>query len=363
MRLVGLLLVMSTMLAGQQQQQPLPDAAQLEKMAARLTPVHLKVDTSHLSAGDQQAVAKLVEAAKLVNHLYLQQVWSGNLALYQQLQKDTSALGKARLNYFWMNKSPWSELDGQQAFLPGVPPHRPAGANYYPEDMTKEAFESWVKTIPEPQRKQAEGFFSVIRKDDAGKLHVVPYSQAYEADLGQLARLLREAAAATTNASLKKFLTLRAEAFLSNDYYASDLAWMDLDSPVDVTIGPYETYMDEIFGYKAAYEAYVNIRDEAETAKLKFFADHLQDVENNLPIDAKYRNPKLGASAPIVVVNEIVASGDGAHGVRTAAYNLPNDERVIQQKGSKRVMLKNVQEAKFEKTLTPIAKRVLSAKD
>jgi hypothetical protein len=138
------------------------------------------------------------------------------------------------------------------------------------------------------------------------------------------------------------------------------MAWMDLDAPVDITIGPYETYNDELFGYKAGYEAYVNIRDDAETAKLKFFGDHMQEVENNLPLDAKYRNPKIGGLSPIRVVNQVIASGDGDHGVKTAAYNLPNDERVVHEKGSKRVMLKNVQEVKFASTLTPISKVVLS---
>jgi hypothetical protein len=134
---------------------------------------------------------------------------------------------------------------------------------------------------------------------------------------------------------------------------------MDLDAPIDITIGPYETYNDELFGYKAGFESYVNIRDSQETAKLKFFADHLQEIENNLPIDPKYRNPKIGGLAPIAVVNEIFGAGDGNHGVQTAAYNLPNDERVVTQKGTKRVMLKNVQEAKFNRTLVPITKRVL----
>jgi hypothetical protein len=164
----------------------------------------------------------------------------------------------------------------------------------------------------------------------------------------------------TDNASLKKFLSLRADAFLSNDYYESDLAWMDLDAPLDITIGPYETYNDELFGYKAAFEAYVNLRDDEETAKLSVFTQHLQEIENNLPIDSQYRNPKLGAAAAIRVVDQILSAGDGAHGVQTAAYNLPNDERVVQQKGSKRVMLKNVQEAKFRSALLPIARRTLS---
>ncbi len=225
--------------------------------------------------------------------------------------------------------------------------------------MTKEEFEAWAKTLPQKERGEAEGFFTVIERDSAKRLHATPYSQAYRRDLERAAGLLREAAAATENASLKRFLTLRAGAFLSNDYYASDLAWMDLDAPLDVTIGPYETYNDEIFGYKAAFEAYINLRDDQETAKLKFFADHMQEIENNLPIDPRFRNPKIGAAAPIRVVNEIFSAGDGNHGVQTAAYNLPNDDRVVQEKGSKRVMLKNVQEAKFEKTLVPISKRML----
>ena len=138
---------------------------------------------------------------------------------------------------------------------------------------------------------------------------------------------------------------------------------MDLDAPLDITIGPYETYNDELFGYKAAFEAYITIRDDQETDRLKTFAGRLQEVENNLPIDPRYRNPKLGAAAPIRVVNEVFAAGDGAHGVRTAAFNLPNDERVIHEKGSKRVMLKNIQDAKFRTILQPIASRVLTKTD
>ncbi len=136
---------------------------------------------------------------------------------------------------------------------------------------------------------------------------------------------------------------------------------MDLDAPLDITIGPYETYNDELFGYKAAFEAYINIRDEKESAKLSFFAQQLQNLENNLPEDPQYRNAKLGAAAPIRVVNEVFAAGDGNHGVQTAAYNLPNDDKVIQQKGAKRVMLKNIQEAKFKATLIPISRVVLPA--
>jgi hypothetical protein len=337
----------------------MPDLAQLKQMSARFAPVTLKYDESGLSAGDRKALPKLVEAARVLNYIFMDQLWSGNRALYAQLQKDTTPLGRERLHYFWLNKGPWSDLDGHAAFLPGVPERKPLGANFYPEDMTREEFEAWVKTLPAAAREQAEGFFTVIRRDANRKLTAIPYSKAYAADLQKAAGMLREAAALTDNASLKKYLTLRADAFLSNDYYASDVAWMDLDAPLDITIGPYETYNDEVFGYKAAFEAYITIRDERLTNQLDAFAGRLQEIENNLPIDPKFRNPKLGAAAPIRVVNEVYAAGDGAHGVRTAAFNLPNDERVVHEKGSKRVMLNNIQEAKFESILKPIAARVL----
>jgi hypothetical protein len=328
-------------------------------MGARFAPVTLKYDESGLSAGDRQALPKLIDAARVMNSIFMDQIWSGNRALFEKLQQDSTPLGQERLRYFILNKGPWSDLDGHTAFLPGVPETTPAGGEFYPKDMTAHEFETWVKVLPEEMQRQATGFFWVIRRSNDKRLGIVPYSSAYGPELRQAASLLLEAAALTDNESLRKFLTLRAGAFYSNDYYASDLAWMDLDAPLDVTIGPYETYNDELLGYKAAFEAYITIRDDKEEARLKSFARRLQDVENNLPIDARYKNPKLGAAAPIRVVDEVLAAGDGAHGVRTAAFNLPNDERVVHEKGSKRVMLRNVQEAKFRTILTPIAARVL----
>jgi Peptidase family M49 len=342
-----------------------PNQVELEKMAARFAPTPLRVDTSGLSSSNRQALIKLIQAARVLNDIFLKQLWDGNPALYARLQKDASPLGKARLNYFWINKGPWSDIDQFKAFLPDVPPIKPPGANFYPESMSKEAFERWVAQLSPKEQDDAKSFFTIIRwaensPSPANNLHAIPYSRAYADDLTRAAGLLHEAAALTDNESLKKFLDLRADAFLSNDYYASDMAWMDLDAPLDITIGPYETYNDELFGYKAAFEAYVNLRDDQETAKLSAFTAHLQDIENNLPLDPQYRNPKLGAAAPIRVVDEILSAGDSAHGVQTAAYNLPNDDRVVQQKGSKRVMLKNVQEAKFRSVLLPIARRTLT---
>jgi hypothetical protein len=337
-----------------------PDLGQLDKMIARFRPTELRADVSNLSPGDRAALQKLIEASRVLNDIFMRQMWSGSVELYEKLKRDQTPLGKARLHYFWINKGPWSDIDDHAAFLPGAPPKKLPGANFYPEDMTREEFESWVKTLSKAEREQAEGFFTVIRRDAGGRLKAVPYSEEFKNDLAKAVRLMEEAAGLTGNATLKRFLLSRGAAFLSNDYYESDLAWMDLDAPIDITIGPYETYNDEVFGYKASYEAYVNLRDEAETRKLDFFGGHLQEIENNLPINPEYRNPKLGSQAPIRVVNEVLSAGDGDHGVQTAAYNLPNDERVVAQKGSKRVMLKNVQEAKFRTTLEPISKRVLT---
>lgn len=340
-----------------------PDLKELERMTARFAPTELKVDTSKLSEGDKKALPKLIQAARIMNKIYMKQLWEGDTALYESLKKDTSPLGKARLHYFWINKSPWSDIDDFKAFIPGAPARKPKGANFYPEDMSKEMFETWLASQDLKAKEEAKNFFTVLRwkKGEEGKkLDIIPYSKQYAEELTEGSKLLKEAATFTENASLKKFLNSRADSFLSNNYYESDKDWMDLDAPLDITIGPYETYNDEIFGYKAAFEAYVNLRDDKESNKLSVFGAHLQEIENNLPMDPKYRNPNLGSDTAIRVVDEILSAGDGAHAVQTAAYNLPNDEQVVQEKGSKRVMLKNVQQAKFQQVLLPIARRTLS---
>jgi len=353
---VSIVLTMTLILSTTAQDNGDPELA---RKIARFAPTELTADVSKLSPKDRQALDKIIAAAKLLDPLFLRQVWSGNEALEKKLQADKTAAGRQRLHYFYINDGPWSRLDEKEPFIEGVPKEKPPQANYYPDDMTKDEFNAWLQTLPEADKHKATGFFHLIRRGPDKKLTLVPYSQAYKDILEPAAKLLREAAALTTNATLKNFLNKRADAFGSDDYYASDVAWMDLDSPIDVTIGPYETYEDELFSYKAAFEAYVTLRDDAETAKLTKFSSHLQELENNLPIDPKYRNPKLGAASPIRVVNEVFGSGEGNSGVQTAAFNLPNDERVVQEKGSKRVMLKNVQDAKFNKTLVPISRVVL----
>ncbi len=337
------------------------DAAQLQKMAARFAPTEITADLSKLSPNDRKVLAKLVEAAKIIDGIFLRQMWSQNPAMLLELAGDDSAEGRARLHYFLLNKGPWSNLDNNAPFVAGAPAKLP-GAGFYPAATTKEQMESWMKSLPPNEQEKARGFFTVIRH--GGKnFALVPYRLEYQGELTQAAKLLREAAAAAAEPTLQKFLTTRADAFLSDDYYASDVAWMELKGEIEPTIGPYEVYNDEWFNYKAAYEAYITVLDEAESAKLQKFSGQLQEIENLLPIDPKYRNPKLGALAPIVVVNEIFDAGDANHGVQTAAFNLPNDERVTREKGSKRVMLKNVQDAKFAQILQPIAQLVLSPND
>jgi len=338
-----------------------PDDALAAKIR-RFAPTVMTANTSTLSPNDRKALQKIIAAAKLYDSLYLRQIWSGNESLLRKLEADKTVPGQLRRHYFKINQGPWSQLDENEPFISGVPT-RPAGANFYPEDMTKDDFNSWVNMLSADEKAKATGYFYTIRRDANGKLKAVPYSEEYREFLEPAANLLREAAALTTNATLKNFLEKRAAAFLSNDYYDSDVAWMDLDSPIDLTMGPYETYEDELFGYKAAFEAYVTLRDDAESAKLKKFSSYLQELEDHLPIDPKYRNPKLGAASPIRVVNEVFSAGEGNSGVQTAAFNLPNDERVVKEKGSKRIMLKNVQDAKFNKTLIPISRVVLTPAD
>jgi len=360
--LLGAVLLSGSAVAEEKVPPSFPDAAELQRLTARFAPVELRVDLKALPDNERRALARVVQASQLMDALFLRQRWAGSETVLLNLLKDESPLGRARLHAFLLDKGPWNSLDEGRPFLPGVPP-KPEAGNFYPAGSTKAEVEAWIKALPEAQQKEATGFYTTIRKSTDGKFITVPYSVEYQGELALAAALFREAAALTKQPTLKAFLTSRADAFLSNDYYASEVAWMKLDASIEPTVGPYEVYEDGWFNYKAAFEAFVGLRDDAETGKLSKFSDHLQELESNLPIDPKLRNPKLGALAPIRVVNSLYSSGDANRGVQTAAYNLPNDERVTEAMGSKRVMLKNVQEAKFERVLVPIAKVALSAKD
>ncbi len=325
--------------------------AQLEKFA----PVQISYDQSILSEQDQQVVEKLVEAAKLIDQIFLRQVYSQNEAIKNALLKSKILEDQTYLEYFKIMYGPFDRLDGNKPFLQKNP--KPVGANCYPEDMTKEEFLQWLESHPE-DKEIFESNFTVIQRD-GNKLVAFPYSKIYQDLLNPAARLLREAADLSKNQSLKKFLTSRAEAFLSNDYYQSDMDWMDLDSPIEVVIGPYEVYEDALMGYKAAFESFITVVDPVESQKLATISKYLNDMEGNLPYKDEYKNFERGASSPFKVVQEIYTSGDTRAGVQTIAFNLPNDERVREAKGSKKVMLKNIMEAKFDKILMPIVEKVI----
>ena len=331
-------------------------------MIARFAPAEITADTTRLPQNERQALAKIVEAARLMDSLFLEQVWAGNDALLQQLARAAtrSADATTALHYFLINKGPWSRLDHNRPFIGGVPA-KPEGANFYPAEAGKAEVQKWIDSLSGDEKARATGFFTTIRRGPDGKFVAVPYSVEYQGSLAAAAALLREAAQLTSQPTLKKFLQSRADAFISNDYYDSDVAWMELDASIEPTIGPYEVYEDEWFNFKAAFEAFITLRDDAETKKLQNFSAELQALEDALPIDARYRNPKLGAMAPIRVVNVLFTAGDANSGVQTAAFNLPNDERVVKEKGTKRVMLKNMQEAKFRMVLQPIARLALAA--
>jgi hypothetical protein len=348
----------------QEPAQTYPTAAELRTMTARFAPAEIGADISRLPESERRALAKLVEAARIMDALFLRQVWAGNDALLQELSRNTlttAPTAPERLHYFLINKGPWSRLDHDRPFIPGTPA-KPAEANFYPAGATKDEVQKWIDSLSGELKAQATGFFTTIRRASGSTGFVaVPYSLEYQGELARAAALLRDAAQLTSQPTLKRYLASRADAFISNDYYASDIAWMELDASIEPTIGPYEVYEDEWFNFKAAFEAFVTLRDDAETKKLQTFSAGLQELENALPIDAKYRNPALGSMAPIRVVNVVFTAGDANRGVQTAAFNLPNDERVVKEKGSKRVMLKNVQEAKFKMVLLPISKVALPA--
>ncbi len=323
-------------------------------MTPLFAPVDIGADISSLPASERAALARIIAAARVMDALFLEQVWAGNPSLLLALQGDRNARSRAQLAFFLVNKGPWSRVEGNRPFVPGVP-SKPEGAAYYPPDATRDEIAAWMDGLSGDERAAATGFFTVIRRGRDGGLQAVPYSLEYQGPLAVAAGHLRAAADLTAEPTLERYLRTRADAFASNEYYESDVAWMEIDAGIEPTIGPYEVYEDEWFNYKAAFEAFVTIRDDAETAQLARFGAELQGLEDNLPIDPAYRDPALGALAPIRVVNVVFTAGDANSGVQTAAFNLPNDERVVRDHGAKRVMLKNVQEAKFQQVLAPIA--------
>lgn len=328
----------------------------LKKQISKYAPVVIKYDTTLLDSREKVVLKKLYEASRIMDEIFLDQVYSKNRDIKAKLSSSPAGRNKLVLDYFNINFGPFDRLDHNKPFFGNDP--KPLGANFYPEDMTKEEFLTWIKNHPEDEAAFTSEFTMIRRNGD--KLVAIPYSEYFREPLSKASKLLREAADFTDNESLKKYLLLRAKAFETNDYFESDFAWMDLkDHKIEFIIGPYEVYEDEMFNYKASFESFLTIKDPEESKKLAKFGNYLIDIEKNLPIDNKYKNTDRGSESPIMVVQQVYSAGDTKAGVQTLAFNLPNDERVRAQKGSKKVMLKNLHEAKFEKLLKPIADIVL----
>lgn len=337
------------------------DGATVEKNLAQLSPVPIDYDHKLLSEKETRVLKLLVKASIQMDKIFLRQVDPNNPALRAELEKRKDPPFPLLTSYFDLNFGPYDRLDHHKPFI-NLSRTKPLGAGFYPEDLTKEEWEAFLKAHPE-QEEAFTSSFTVITRTPQG-LTAVPYSHFYKGELEPAAALLKEAASLTENASLKKYLNSRAEAFLSNDYYQSDMDWMDLkDHRIEVVIGPYEVYEDNLFSYKASYESFVTLVDPAESEKMAAVTKYLDAMEKNLPMEEKYKNFSRGKSSPILVVQEVFTAGDTKAGVQTTAFNLPNDERVRQAKGSKKVMLKNIAKAKYDTCWVPIVKEVLAEKD
>lgn len=328
----------------------------IETRLAWYAPTEISADLSALSDEDRRVLDLLIEAAGSMDPAFLRQVWTGNPRLQHRVNELDGEGAEAARAYYRINFGPWDRLENMEPFLGDF--EHPEGAGFYPEDMTREEFKAWVEEHPE-DREAFESTVTVIRRTEEGGLEAVPYSEEYAVWLEPAAFKLREAAAASSNESLQRFLTALANAFFSNDYYESDLAWMDVDAPLELTMGPYETYEDGLFGYKAAFEAFVTVTLPEESAALDRYKGELPWLERNLPIPDEHKNFDRGTESPIRVVDEVLTAGDGRAAVQTLAYNLPNDERVREEKGSKKVLLHNVMRAKYDRILLPIAERNL----
>ena len=333
---------------------PAPDDGPLRAKIAQFAPAVLTADVSTLPDAEKQALDRIIAAARLLEPVFDRQAWAGNPAARATLAQDTSDHGKVLLAYFDLMRGPWDRQDHFKPFA--TDQARPPGAGFYPEDLTADAFKAYVAAHPE-QKDALEGLNTVVVRD-GDRLKAVPYGQAYAEWLKPSAALLIEAAGLTQNKSLKTFLTSRAAAFGSDEYRQSDKDWMDLDARVEPTIGPYETYEDDLLGLKASFEAFVTVSDPAASAKLAHYKKLLPDMETNLPIPAGAHG-KRGGDSPIRVVDLVYTSGDARKSVQTIAFNLPNDEVVRKEKGAKKVLLRNLIETKFDRIMRPLGEKIL----
>jgi len=307
-----------------------------------------KADLSRFDARGKQMIAKLVQASEVMNDLFWKQSWDGDRDALLARAPDDATRELLNLNF-----GPWDRLNEDTPLIEGIGP-RPPGGPFYPADMTKAEFEA-------AQLPDKTSWYTLLKRGSDGKLVTLPYHQAYAADLARAAALLREAAALSDDQAFAHYLTLRADALVSDQFQASDLAWMDMKTnPVDIVIGPIETYEDQLFGYKAAYEGLVLVKDVAWSEKLARFVKFLPSLQQGLPVDARYKAEVPGSAADLNAYEAVYYGGNANVGAKTIAINLPNDEQVQLRKGTRRLQLENVMKAKFDHILLPIAQQLIA---
>lgn len=313
------------------------------------TEVELKADISHLSANEKEVLRLLFQAADIMEDIYWKQAYGDRESLLANITDPQLKLF-AQINY-----GPWDRLDGNKSFLNQFGA-KPAGANFYPADMTKEEFEALADS-------NKTNLYTLIRRDEQGALNVVWYHDAYKIEVEKAAEIILQAATFADDAGLKKYLELRAQALLTDQYQASDMAWMEMKTTnIDFVVGPIENYEDHLFGYKAAHESFLLIKDVEWSDKLAYYAQFLPQMQKELPVDAKYKQETPGLDVDLNAYEVVYYAGDCNAGSKTIAINLPNDEEVQLKKGSRKLQLKNAMRAKFDKILVPISE-VLIAED
>jgi peptidase M49-like protein len=323
---------------------------------AKYTTVRLTVDSSALTPNERRMIPILIDAAQAMDEIYWHQAHGNRDSLLNAVRGDPPTRRLVEINY-----GPWERLANDRPFVQGAGP-KPAGANYYPRDMTKGEFETAVADGPKAHADSLKSLYTLVRRDASGRLASIPFSKAYAPLNQRAATRLREAAALAEDSGLKRYLELRADALLSDDYQPSDLAWMDMkDNTIDVVIGPIETYEDQLFGYKAANEAYVLIKDRGWSQRLARYATLLPGLQRGLPVPDEYKRETPGTASDLNAYDAVYYAGQANAGAKTIAINLPNDEQVQLQKGTRRLQLKNTIRAKFDKILVPIANELIVA--
>jgi hypothetical protein len=329
-----------------------PAGYDLAAQRAKIARIPMAPNTAFLNAEEREVVNLLIQAADLLNPVFLRQVSADNPRVREEIARSGRPDRARLLDWFDFNAGPWDTLADNRPFWGERP--LPPGGGVYPADLTKEALDAYLVAHPDQKEALTSPYTVVHREGD--RLVAMPYSVEYREWLEPAARLLEKAAARTSNASLRRFLTLRAQAFRTNDYYESEMAWMDVSgTPIEVVIGPYEVYVDNLYAQKTAFESYVTVADPKRSAALARYKALLPDMERNLPVDARYKNANRPFSSPILVTEEVHGGGEAGPGIQTIAFNLPNDERVRAAKGAKKVILANVLGAKYERIVAPLA--------